>query len=82
MVVMSMQWSQSRPCTSMEVTPKPRERSVSCMLMTTIKRKRLMELIAWLETNCADAVVTVGDVKSQRGAYMRSGSIGRLRCGK
>ena len=53
-----------------------------CMLMTTIKRKRLMELIAWLETNCADAVVTVGDVKSQRGAYMRSGSIGRLRCGK
>lgn len=53
-----------------------------CMLVTTIKRKRLAELVAWLGEHCADAVITVGDVKSQRGAYIRSGAVGRLRCGK
>lgn len=54
-----------------------------CMIVTTIKRKRLNELTGWLGENCENAVVTVGDVKSQRGAYIKSsGSVGRLRCGK
>ncbi len=54
-----------------------------CMLMLTIKRKHLNEIINWLGDNCATAVVTVGDVKTQHGGYMKNVSrTGRLRIGK
>lgn len=53
------------------------------MLMMTINRRNLGEIIHWLETNCSDAVVTVGDVKTQRGGYMKTvARTGRLRIGK
>ncbi len=53
------------------------------MLMLTIKRKHLSEILHWLDVNCSDAVVTVGDVKTMHGGYMkRVGKTGRLRIGK
>lgn len=53
------------------------------MLMLTIKRKYLSEILRWLETNCASAVVTVGDVKTMRGGYTKSvARTSRLRIGK
>ena len=42
------------------------------LLQMTIKRKRLNEMVDWLESNCQDAVITVCDVKTQRGAYLNS----------
>ncbi|MEG1524625.1 MAG: DUF5698 domain-containing protein [Clostridia bacterium] len=41
------------------------------MLIMTIKRKRLAEVLDWLENNCQGAVITVSDVKSQRGGYLK-----------
>ena len=53
------------------------------MLTMTIKRKRLSEIIGWLEDNCESAVITVADIKSQRGGYFKKGSrTGQLRIGK
>ena len=53
------------------------------MLTMTIKRKRLAEIIGWFEDNCDGAVITVSDIKSQRGGYFKKGSrAGQLRIGK
>ena len=53
------------------------------MLTMTIKRKRLTEVIRWLEDNCENAVITVADIKSQRGGYFKKGGrFGQLRIGK
>lgn len=60
-----------------------REACEHYMLMMTIKRRYLAEIISWLENNCAGAVVTVGDVKTQRGGYMKNvARTSRLRVGK
>lgn len=41
------------------------------MLLMTLKRKRLGEVLDWLHDTCEGAVITVSDVKSQRGAYLK-----------
>ncbi len=54
-----------------------------CMLLMTMQRKRLPEVLKWIETNCKDAVVTVSDIKTQRGGYLeRAVKGGQLRVGK
>jgi uncharacterized protein YebE (UPF0316 family) len=40
------------------------------MLIMTMQRKRLQEAIAILESQCNGAVVTVSDIKTQRGGYL------------
>ncbi len=54
------------------------------MLGMTIKRKRLAEVIRWLESNCKEAVITVTDIKAQRGGYFKRAGIrnGEFRIGK
>lgn len=53
------------------------------MLTMTIKRKRLTEIINWFEDNCEGAVITVSDIKTQRGGYFKKSSrAGQLRIGK
>ena len=53
------------------------------MLTMTIKRRRLSKIINWFEDNCDGAVITVSDIKSQRGGYFKKGSrTGQLRIGK
>lgn len=42
------------------------------MLLMTIKRRRLNEVCTWLEKNCEGAVITISDVKNQKGGYMKS----------
>jgi uncharacterized protein YebE (UPF0316 family) len=41
------------------------------MLIMTMHRKRLHEAITTLEEHCIGAVVTVSDIKTQRGGYMK-----------
>ncbi len=41
------------------------------MLLVTMKRKRVNEAIDWLQENCSDAVITVSDIKTQRGGFLR-----------
>ncbi len=54
-----------------------------CLLLMNIQRKRLPELLAWLETNCKGAVITVTDIKTQRGSYLKKATKGgQLRIGK
>lgn len=54
-----------------------------CMLLMTMQRKRLPEALTWLEKNCTSAVITVSDIKSQRGGYLkRAAKGGQLRIGK
>lgn len=66
--------------TSLDVHGKDEDH---CMLLMTIKRKRLAEVLGWLEENCGGAVITVSDVKSQRGSYLKkSVKAGPLRCEK
>ena len=53
------------------------------MLIMTMQRKRLPEALAILEDQCNGAVVTVTDIKTQRGGYLeRSVRGGQLRNGK
>ncbi len=42
------------------------------MLMLTMKRKRVNEAISCIEKECPHAVISVSDIKSQRGGYMTS----------
>jgi uncharacterized protein YebE (UPF0316 family) len=53
------------------------------MLMMTIQRKQLNEVIDWLETHCHGAVITVSDIKAQRHNYLKTNSRPRMmRIGK
>jgi len=53
------------------------------ILIMTMQRKRLPEAIATLEEHCNGAVVTVTDIKAQRGGYLeRAIRGGQLRDGK
>ncbi|MPN03805.1 hypothetical protein SDC9_151039 [bioreactor metagenome] len=53
------------------------------MLIMTMQRKRLPEALAILEKQCNGAVVTVTDIKTQRGGYLeRAMRSGQLRNGK
>lgn len=66
--------------TSLDVHGRDDDRS---MLLMTMQRKRLPEAIAILENHCNGAVVTVTDIKSQRGGYLeRTVRSGPLRNGK
>jgi uncharacterized protein YebE (UPF0316 family) len=66
--------------TSLDVHGRDKDRA---MLLMTMQRKRLPEAMATLEANCKGAVVTVTDIKSQRGGYLeRSAKGGQLRIGK
>ncbi len=66
--------------TTVDVHGRDDDRS---MLIMTMQRKRLPEAIAILEEHCNGAVVTVTDIKSQRGGYLeRTVRSGQLRNGK
>ena len=66
--------------TSMDVHGRDDDRS---MLIMTMQRKRLPQAIAILEEHCNGAVVTVSDIKVQRGGYLeRAARGGQLRNGK
>jgi len=66
--------------TTLDVHGRDDDRS---MLIMTMQRKRLPQAIAILEEHCNGAVVTVSDIKTQRGGYLeRAVRIGQLRNGK
>jgi len=66
--------------TTIDVHGRDNDRS---MLIMTMQRKRLPEAIATLEDQCNGAVVTVTDIKTQRGGYLeRAMRSGQLRDGK
>ena len=66
--------------TTLDVHGRDDDRS---MLIMTMQRKRLPQAIAILEEHCNGAVVTVSDIKTQRGGYLeRSVRGGQLRNGK
>ena len=66
--------------TSLDVHGRDDDRS---MLIMTMQRKRLPQAIAILEEYCNGAVVTVSDIKTQRGGYLeRAVRSGQLRNGK
>jgi uncharacterized protein YebE (UPF0316 family) len=66
--------------TTIDVHGRDKDRS---MLIMTMQRKRLHEAIAMLEEHCIGAVVTVTDIKTQRGGYLeRVVRGGQLRNGK
>ena len=66
--------------TSLDVHGRDDDRS---MLIMTMQRKRLPQAIAILEKQCNGAVVTVTDIKTQRGGYLeRTVRSGQLRNGK
>ena len=66
--------------TTIDVHGRDNDRS---MLIMTMQRKRLPEAIATLEEHCNGAVVTVTDIKSQRGGYLERALRGsQLRNGK
>jgi len=52
------------------------------MLIMTMQRKRLPEALAILQDQCNGAVVTVTDIKTQRGGYLARAVRGQLRNGK
>ena len=52
------------------------------MLMMTMQRKRLSEALALVERSCPGAVVTVSDIKTQRGGYLERAVRKQLRNGK
>jgi len=62
--------SQGYGVTSMDV--RGRENSDRYMLMLVIKRKTLKAVMADIQHNCPAAMITVSDVKTVRGGYMRS----------
>ena len=53
--------------TTIDVHGRDNDRS---MLIMTMQRKRLPEALATLEEHCNGAVVTVTDIKTQRGGYL------------
>ncbi len=66
--------------TTLDVHGRDDDRS---MLIMTMQRKRLPQAIAILEEHCNGAVVTVSDIKTQRGGYLeRAVRSGQLRNGK
>jgi uncharacterized protein YebE (UPF0316 family) len=66
--------------TTLDVHGRDDDRS---MLIMTMQRKRLPQAIAILEEHCNGAVVTVSDIKTQRGGYLeRAVRVGQLRNGK
>lgn len=66
--------------TTIDVHGRDKDRS---MLIMTMQRKRLHEAIATLEEHCNGAVVTVTDIKTQRGGYLANVvRSGQLRNGK
>ena len=66
--------------TTLDVHGRDDDRS---MLIMTMQRKRLPQAIAILEEHCNGAVVTVSDIKTQRGGYLeRAVRTGQLRNGK
>ena len=66
--------------TSLDVHGRDDDRS---MLIMTMQRKRLPQAIAILEEHCNGAVVSVSDIKVQRGGYLeRAVRGGQLRNGK
>ena len=66
--------------TSLDVHGRDEDRA---MLLMTMQRKRLPEALAILEKQCNGAVVTVSDIKTQRGGYLeRAMRSGQLRNGK
>ncbi len=53
------------------------------MLLMTMQRKRCQEAVTWLEANCPGSVITISDVKVQRGSYLqKAAKAGPLRIGK
>lgn len=65
-----------------EISVRGRDNDHS-MLLISIKRNRLHEMVQWIEQHCSNAVITVSDVKSQHGGYFRKSSrTGQLRIGK
>jgi uncharacterized protein YebE (UPF0316 family) len=66
--------------TALDVHGRDNDRA---MLLMTMRRKRIPQAMAILEANCHGAVVTVTDIKAQRGGYLeRTGKGGLLRIGK
>ena len=66
--------------TTLDVHGRDDDRS---MLIMTMQRKRLPQAIAILEEHCNGAVVSVSDIKTQRGGYLeRAVRSGQLRNGK
>ena len=65
--------------TSLDVHGRDDDRS---MLIMTMQRKRLPEAISTLEEHCNGAVVTVSDIKVQRGGYLERMRRGQFRNGK
>jgi uncharacterized protein YebE (UPF0316 family) len=65
--------------TTIDVHGRDNDRS---MLIMTMQRKRLPEALAILEEQCNGAVVTVSDIKTQRGGYLERAVRGQLRNGK
>lgn len=65
--------------TSLDVHGRDDDRS---MLIMTMQRKRLPEAISTLEEHCNGAVVTISDIKIQRGGYLERMRKGQIRNGK
>lgn len=66
--------------TTVDAHGRDNDRSI---LIMTMQRKRLPEALAILEEQCIGAVVTVSDIKTQRGGYLaRAMRGGQLRNGK
>ena len=61
--------------TTMEVQGKEDARY---MLMLTLRRKSAKEALAIIERTCSHALITMSDVKAQKGGYMRAASTRRL----
>ncbi len=61
--------------TTMEVQGKEDARY---MLMLTIRRKSAKEALGIIERTCSNALITMSDVKAQKGGYMRAASTRRL----
>ncbi|HQQ40278.1 MAG TPA: DUF5698 domain-containing protein [Clostridia bacterium] len=65
--------------TSLDVHGRDDDRA---MLMMTMQRKRLSEALTLVEHSCPGAVVTVTDIKTQRGGYLERAVRKQLRNGK
>ncbi len=61
--------------TTMEVQGKE---DVRYMLMLTLRRKSAKEALGIIERTCSHALITMSDVKTQKGGYMRASSARRL----
>lgn len=65
--------------TSLDVHGRDDDRA---MLLMTMQRKRLSEALTLVEHKCPGAVVTVSDIKTQRGGYLERAVRKQLRNGK